>query len=238
MCWRGRILLRICTVFAFVFLLCLAGFFLWLNRKDQVPMLAVEIPCGALVSHRGADSRHDSPTEFGGGGEGYGGEGANWAPDKHEQFKVWGDETCLLLWRDVSNFWCIFLFPGRLIQFIDLGNGVWAKKKKKKYNILLHLLRWLTGRAAEKKFFPVYRWIFDNDQSLCARCRNFSECKLQKTLDSIQAMDIPRGRERRSSSSSVSDIRTKIQRALCRQQVYDGTKLRPGKGSQNVCHLL
>ena len=33
-------------------------------------MLAVEIPCGALVSHRGTDSRHDSPTEFGGGGEG------------------------------------------------------------------------------------------------------------------------------------------------------------------------
>ena len=178
MCWRGRVLICICTVFAFVFLLCLAGFFLWLNRKDQVPMLAVEIPRGALVSHRGTDSRHDSPTEFGGGGGGGYGGGANWAPDKHEQFKVWGDETCLLLWRDVSNFWCIFLFPGRLIQFIDLGNGVWAKKKKKKYNILLHLLRWLTGGAAEKKFFPVYRWIFDNDQSLCARCRNFSECKL------------------------------------------------------------
>ena len=159
----------------------------------------------------------------GGGGGGYGG-GANWAPDKHEQFKVWGDETCLLLWRDVSNFWCIFLFPGRLIQFIDLGNGVWAKKKK--YNILLHLLQWLTGRAAEKKFFPVYRWIFDNDQSLCARCRNFSECKLQKTLDSIQAMEPTRGRER---WSSVSDIRTNIQRALCRQQFYDDTNLRQGK---------
>ena len=54
-------------------------------------MLAVEIPRGALVSHRGTDSRHDSPTEFkGGGGDGraMGGEGANWAPDKHEQFKV------------------------------------------------------------------------------------------------------------------------------------------------------
>ena len=38
-----------------------------------------------------------------------------------------------------------------------------------------------------------------------------------------------------SSSSSVSDIRTKIQRALCRQQVYDGTKLRQGKESENVC---
>ena len=66
-------MLCICTVFAFVFLLCLAGFFLWLNRKDQVPMLAVEIPCGALVSHRGTDSRHDSPTEFRGGGRAMGG---------------------------------------------------------------------------------------------------------------------------------------------------------------------
>ena len=37
-------------------------------------MLAVEIPCGAIVSHRGTDSRHDSPTEFGGGG----GEGGLW----------------------------------------------------------------------------------------------------------------------------------------------------------------
>ena len=60
-------------------------FFLRLNREDQVPMLAVEISRCALVSHRGADSRHDSPTEFGG----MGGElGANWAADKHEQLKV------------------------------------------------------------------------------------------------------------------------------------------------------
>ena len=47
-------------------------FFLRLNREDQVPMLAVEISRCALVSHRGADSRHDSPTELG-QGEGEGG---------------------------------------------------------------------------------------------------------------------------------------------------------------------
>ena len=66
-----------------------------------------------------------------------------------------------------------FSFPGRLIQFIDLGNGVWAKKKKKKkYNILLHLLQWLTGRAAEKKFFsslPMDLWQ-----------RSITLCKMQK----------------------------------------------------------
>ena len=32
-----------------------------------MPMLALEISRGALVSHRGTDSRHDSPTEFRGG---------------------------------------------------------------------------------------------------------------------------------------------------------------------------
>ena len=58
----------------FVFLLCLGKFFLRLNRKDQVLMLAVEISRCALVSHRGADSRHDSPTELGGVEEWGGGE--------------------------------------------------------------------------------------------------------------------------------------------------------------------
>ena len=109
-------------------------------------MLAVEISRCAFVSHRGADSRHDSPTEFGGrGGE----LGANWGADKHEQFKVlrWILFTSLPVSDDVQLL-MYFSFPRRLIQFIDLGNGVRAKK----YNISLHLLS-LIDREEKLSFY-------------------------------------------------------------------------------------
>ena len=67
-----------------------------------MPMLAVEIPRGAFVSHRGTDSRHDSPTEFGGGRwEGYGegeliGHQTNMNNSRFEEMKLVysSDEMC------------------------------------------------------------------------------------------------------------------------------------------------
>ena len=69
-------------------------------------------------------------------------------------------------------------------------------RKRRRRNIIFCFIcydDWPAG-PQKRSFSSVYRWIFDNHQSLCARCRNFSECKLQKTLDSIQAMDTTRGR--------------------------------------------
>ena len=64
-------------------------------------MLAVEIPRGALVSHRGTDSRHDSPTEFRGGGRAMGereliGHQTNMNNSRFEEMKLVysSDEMC------------------------------------------------------------------------------------------------------------------------------------------------
>ena len=105
-----------------------------------MPMLAVEISRGALVSHRGTDSRHDSPTEFGGDGRAMGGRElighqTNMNNSRFEEMKLVysSDEMC--------PTFDVFFFPRAIDSIYRSGNGVWAKKKKKKYNILLHLLQ-------------------------------------------------------------------------------------------------
>ena len=78
-----------------------------------MPMLAVEISRCAFVSHRGADSRHDSPTEFsGGGGGGYGrgeliGHQTNMNNSRFEEMKLVysSDEMC-------PTFDVFFFSPG------------------------------------------------------------------------------------------------------------------------------
>ena len=74
---------------------------------------------------------------MGGGGVGLIGQQTNMNKSGFEMDLVYSTPCLSSSDDNVQLLLMYFSFRRRLIQFIDLGNGVWAKKK---YNILLHLL--------------------------------------------------------------------------------------------------
>ena len=75
------------------------------------------------------------------------GQQTNMNNSRFEMDLVYSAAPCLSSDDNVQLLLMFFSFRRRLIQFIDLGNGVWPKK----YNILLHLLPSST-RSAGKTF--------------------------------------------------------------------------------------